>query len=91
MNTDMKERVINLLKTYRDRELRIDLLNYKMQHDTGVLSEEMIEAMALGHSDSLSGSGKGRISNKTMYIAVAGHAKRYFSLSRKTGVKPLRP
>ena len=23
--------------------------------------------------------------------AVAGHAKRYFSLSRKTGVKPLRP
>ena len=22
---------------------------------------------------------------------VAGHAKRYFSLSRKTGVKPLRP
>lgn len=70
MNTDMKERVINLLKTYRDRELRIDLLNYKMQHDTGVLSEEMIEAMALGHSDSLSGSGKGRISNKTMYIAL---------------------
>ena len=39
MNTDMKERVINLLKTYRDRELRIDLLNYKMHHDTGVLSE----------------------------------------------------
>jgi len=30
----------------------------------------MIDGMALGHGDGMGGSGKGRISNKTMYIAL---------------------
>jgi len=35
--------------------------------------------------------GRFQNSGKTPSASVAGHAKRYFSLSRKTGVKPLRP
>lgn len=69
MNTDMKERVTHLLETYPDRERQIAILHYKMQHGAYILSEEMIEAMSLGRSDSVNSS-KGRISNKTMYIAL---------------------
>lgn len=69
MNTDMKKRVEELLKTYRDRKVQIDILIYKMQHGN-ILSDEMIEAMALGHGDSMGSSGKGYISDKTMYIAL---------------------
>ena len=69
MNTNMYERVMHLLETYPDRERQIALLHYKMQHGACVLSEEMIEAMSFGRSDG-AGSGKGRISDKTMYIAL---------------------
>lgn len=69
MNTDMKERVVQLLETYPDRERQISLLHYEMQHGACVLSEEMIEAMSFGHGDGVGGS-KGHISNKTMYIAL---------------------
>lgn len=41
-----------------------------MQHGAHISPEEMIDTMALGHGDSLGGSGKGHVSNKTMYIAL---------------------
>lgn len=70
MNTDMKDRVTQLLETYAVREQQIALLHYEMQHSTRISPEEMINGMSLGHGDSVCGSGKGHISNKTMYIAL---------------------
>lgn len=70
MNTDMEKRVIKLLKTYPDRERQIAALHYKMQHSAQVTPEEVITAMSLGHGDGMGGSGKGHISDKTMYIAL---------------------
>lgn len=70
MNTDMKKQVTKLLETYPDRERQIALLHYEMQHSTRISPEEVIDSMALGHGDGVGGSGKGRISNKTMYIAL---------------------
>lgn len=70
MNTDMKEQVTQLLETYYSRERQIALLHYEMQHSAHISPEEMIDGMSLGHGDSMGGSGKGHISNKTMYIAL---------------------
>lgn len=70
MNTDMKAHVISLLETYLERERQISLLHYEMQHSARVSPEEMIDGMSLGHGTSMGGSGKGHISNKTMYIAL---------------------
>lgn len=66
----MEERVIQLLKSYPDRERQIAALHYKMQHNAQVTSDEVIAAMSLGHGDGVGGSGKGHISDKTMYIAL---------------------
>lgn len=70
MNTDMKEQVIKLLETYPNRERQIAVLHYEMQHGARISPEEMIDTMALGHGDSLGGSVKRHVSNKTMYIAL---------------------
>lgn len=70
MNTDMQSLVISLLETYSQRERQISLLHYEMQHTAHISPEEMIDGMSLGHGDSMGGSGKGHISNKTMYIAL---------------------
>lgn len=68
MNTNMKEQVMKFLETYPDRERQIALLHYEMRHSARVSPEEMIDGMSLGHGDGMGGSG--RISNKTMYIAL---------------------
>ena len=68
MNTDMKKQITKLLETYPDRERQIALLHYEMRHSARVSPEEMIDGMSLGHGDGMGGSG--RISNKTMYIAL---------------------
>lgn len=70
MNTDMKAHVINLLETYLERERQISLLHYEMRHGARVSPEEMIDGMSLGHSANMGSSGKGHISNKTLYIAL---------------------
>ncbi len=70
MNTDMRAEVIRLLETYSDRAQRIDLLHYEMQHAARISPEEMIDGMSLGHGDGVGGSSKGRISDKTLYIAL---------------------
>lgn len=53
-----------------DRERQIALLYYKMQHSAQVTPEEIIGAMSLEHGDGMGGGSKGRISDKTMYIAL---------------------
>ncbi len=70
MSTDMRLRVVALLDTYTERERQISLLHYEMQHTAHVSPEEVIDTMSLGHGASIGGSGKGHISNKTMYIAL---------------------
>ena len=70
MNTDMKKQIMKLLETYPVRERQIALLHYEMQHSARVSPEEVSDSMALGHGNGMGGSGKGHISNKTMYIAL---------------------
>ncbi len=70
MEFDMKTHVTQLLESYHERERQIALLHYEMQHTARILPEEMINGMSLGHSDSMGGSCRGHISNKTMYIAL---------------------
>lgn len=70
MNTSLKKHIVNLLESYFKREQQIDLLHYEMQHSAHISPEEMINVMSLGHGDSVGGSSKGHISNKTMYIAL---------------------
>ncbi len=69
MNTDMKAKVINLLESYAMRERQIALLHYEMQHPPCISPEEMVAEMSFGHNDGLGGN-KGRVSDKTMYIAL---------------------
>lgn len=70
MNIDMKAHVTQLLETYPDRERQIALLHYEMRHTACISPEELIGGMSLGHSPGMGGSGRGHISNKTMYIAL---------------------
>ena len=64
----MENYVIDLLETYRDRERKINILHYNMEHPAKVDGTEQIEAMNYGRNDS-AGHTKGHISNKTLYIA----------------------
>lgn len=69
MSADMKNYVLDLLDTYQDRERKIAVLRYELAHPERVTETEQIEAMAYGRGDGL-GHTKGRVSNKTLYIAL---------------------
>lgn len=71
MDNDMKLRVTHLLETCQERRRKIALLHYELDHPAHASETEMISAMALGHGDG-SGGGHmdGRISDKTLYIAL---------------------
>ena len=69
MSAEMKNYVLNLLDTYQDRERKIAVLRYELAHPARVTETEQIEAMAYGRGDGL-GHTKGRVSNKTLYIAL---------------------
>ena len=69
MSAEMKNYVINLLETYHDRERKIAVLRYDLAHPAQVSTTEQIETMTYGHGDGL-GHTKGRVSNKTLYIAL---------------------
>ena len=70
MNAEIKKQVIRRLETYPDRARQIALLHYELRHTARVSPEEVIGGMSLSRSDIIGGSGKGRVSNKTMYIAL---------------------
>ena len=71
MNSDMRDRVINLLETCPERKRKIALLHYELEHPACTTEAEMISAMALGHGDgSNNGHMDGHISDKTLYIAL---------------------
>lgn len=69
MSAEMIEKVKELLDTYRDREWRIDVLEHEMENPAKLTRTEQIEAMNFGHGDG-TGYTKGRVSNKTLYIAL---------------------
>lgn len=69
MSTDMRKHVLDLLETYQERERKIALLRYELEHPAHVSSEEMIGTMSLRRSDGIGPSG-GHISDKTLYIAL---------------------
>ena len=70
MNTDMKNRIINLLETYPERQRQIALLHYELEHPAQTSESVMLSAMALGHGDSGGGQPGGHISDRTFYIAL---------------------
>lgn len=69
MPAEMRTYVIGLLESCRKRMNQIALLHYELEHPANVSPDEIIEAMSLYRSDGGS-SGKGHISNKTLYIAL---------------------
>lgn len=69
MNAEMKNYVIKLLETYHDRERKIAVLRYDLEHPSEVGVTEQIEAMNHGSGEGV-GHSKGHISNKTLYIAL---------------------
>lgn len=69
MSTEMSKFVMNLLESYADRERKIAVLRYELEHPATVGKAEQIEAMNFGHGDGL-GHSAGHISNKTLYIAL---------------------
>lgn len=69
MSAEMIEMVKDLLDTYRDREWRIGVLEHELANPAEVTKNEQIETMNFGHGDGI-GYTKGRVSNKTLYIAL---------------------
>ena len=65
----MSKYVLKLLESYNERERKIAVLRYNLEHPAKVSRSEQIEAMNFGHGDGLDHS-TGHISNKTLYIAL---------------------
>lgn len=71
MNTEIRNQVIERLKSYPELIQKRDILRYELEHPTVVSDEEVLEAMNF-----LKGSGgmpHGGVSNKTIYIAMNYH------------------
>jgi hypothetical protein len=69
MKRDTRTQVIQLLESYNTRERQIAVLQYALEHPTGIREDQMIETMNFAHGDG-GGRAEGHISNKTMYIAL---------------------
>ena len=91
MNMEIRNQVIERLKSYPELVQKRDILRYELEHPTVVSDDEMLEAMNF-----LKGEGGiplGGISNKTLYIAMNYHdaAERVNSEARNDLVKRLLP
>lgn len=76
MNSDTRTYVVNLLNTCQERQRKIALLRYELEHPAHMSGAEMISTMALGHGVDVSGGHtEGRISDKTLYIALNYRSK----------------
>lgn len=75
MDNDMKLRVTHLLETCQERQRKIALLHYELDHLAHTSEAEMISAMALGHGAGGSSHTEGDISDKTLYIALNYQSK----------------
>ena len=87
MSAEMIKKVEDLLKSYREREWKIAVLQHKMKNPVRVTETEVAEAMNYAHGDG-QGHTPDRVSNKTLYIALnykeqAERLKLYISLIDK--------
>ena len=69
MNTEMKNRVLELLDNYHKRARLIALLRYELAHPAQVTEKDLIGAMNFARQEG-AGRPEGHISNKTLYIAL---------------------
>ena len=71
MNNDTRTCVVSLLETSQERQRKIALLHYELEHPAHTTEAETISAMALGHgAGGDSGHTDGHVSDKTLYIAL---------------------
>lgn len=76
MYNEVRSYVINLLETCQERKRNIALMQYELEHPAHTSEAEIISAMALGHGDGSNGGYmNGRISDKTLYIALNYQSK----------------
>lgn len=68
MSEESGAHIIRLLETYQERERKIALLHYELEHPAHVSPNEMLNGMSFGHGDGP--HSPGYISDKTMYIAL---------------------
>ena len=69
LNMDYKDYVVQLLESVPQRERKIALLQYELEHPAHISRDEMIDTLALS-ADSEAGQVKNHISDKTLYIAL---------------------
>lgn len=69
-NAEQKAKVIETLKSYPQKKKKISLLRYELEHPSRISEEELIESLSLAKAADGGGRAKGRISNKTMMIAL---------------------
>lgn len=69
MSAESRNKVINLLETFHEREQKIALLEYELVNCPQASPSEMIDGMGLGHSCELTPH-SGYVSNKTLFIAL---------------------
>ncbi len=70
MNTTIREQVIEILERYPEQKRKIALLHYELAHPQQITSNELIGSLNFAHGDGSMPSTPGRVSNKTMYIAM---------------------
>ena len=69
MNHNMQDRVIQLLKSSRQRKQRIKILRYELLQHTGVSSDDMIDSMTFGSNCDVPQCSGGS-QNKIFYIML---------------------
>ena len=69
MGIGMEQRVLELLESYAERERKIAVLRYNLEHPTKVSRVEQIEAMNYERRGETGGI-KRHVSDKTLYIAL---------------------
>lgn len=69
MKSDKRSYAISLLETCQERQRKIALLHYELDHLAHTSETEMISAMALSHGEGGNRT-EGYVSDKTLYIAL---------------------
>lgn len=69
MNSDMQDHVIHLLKSFRQRKQRINLLRYELLRHINVSGDDMIDSMTFG-TDTDADHGSDRSQDKILYIML---------------------
>ena len=69
MNSDIQNHVVQLLKSYRQRKQRIDLLRYELLRHTDISGTDVIDSMTFG-SDNDMPHGSGHSHDKILYIML---------------------